>query len=80
MVRTTRHDDGDSSRGARGSQGDDYEFFILAVSVLSIVNMVLLATLSFGSQYWWLVGYVDSILTIVFVFDFSYRLRTAPGA
>jgi voltage-gated potassium channel Kch len=56
-----------------------YEFFILAVSIFSIVNMVLYAALPWGSEFWWLVAYVDSVLTFIFVGDFAYRLLTAPS-
>jgi voltage-gated potassium channel len=54
-----------------------YEFFILAMAVLSIVNLALAILHSFRSQSWWLVLYIETILTIVFVTDFVYRLRTA---
>ena len=55
-----------------------YEFFILAISILSIVNMALWFVLPFESQRWWLVVSVDGILTIIFLIDFTYRLLTAP--
>jgi voltage-gated potassium channel len=56
-----------------------YEFFILAISVLSIVNSGLWFVLPFESQSWWLVVTVDAILTIVFLSDFVFRLMTAPS-
>lgn len=56
-----------------------YEFFILAVSVLSIANMAIGAVLPFQSQSWWLVAFVDSALTIIFVIDFTLRLTSAPS-
>jgi voltage-gated potassium channel len=55
-----------------------YEFFILAISTMSIANMVLTAMLPFRSQSWWLVAFVDAALTIIFLADFIYRLVTAP--
>jgi hypothetical protein len=55
-----------------------YEFFILAVSILSIVNIVLASAAPFGSQPWWLIVYVDASLTLIFIIDFTYRLLTAP--
>lgn len=55
-----------------------YEFFILAISTLSIVNMALAVVLPFKSQSWWLVAFVDAALTIIFLADFVYRLTTAP--
>jgi voltage-gated potassium channel len=55
-----------------------YEFFILAISVMSIVNMAMLFVLPFESQSWWLVAIIDAVLTIIFLVDFTYRLTTAP--
>jgi voltage-gated potassium channel len=55
-----------------------YEFFILAISILSIINLVLAFVFTFESQLWWLVLYVDTILTIIFLIDFLFRLTTAP--
>ena len=55
-----------------------YEFFILAISIMSIINMVLTFVLPFQSQSWWLVAIIDATLTIIFVADFTYRLLTAP--
>ena len=55
-----------------------YEFFILAISVMSILNMALLFVLPFESQSWWLVAIIDAVLTIIFLADFTYRLTTAP--
>lgn len=56
-----------------------YEFFILAVSILSIMNLALAGVLPFRSQSWWLVAYVDIGLTLIFVIDFAFRLLTAPS-
>jgi voltage-gated potassium channel Kch len=56
-----------------------YEFFMLAMAVLSILNLVLLFVFSTRSQSWWLVTFIDASLTIVFVIDFVYRLKTAPS-
>ncbi len=60
-------------------KGTVYELFILAISILSIINMLLLTIFDFESSYWWLVAQIDIALTIIFVLDFSYRLRTAPS-
>lgn len=60
-------------------KGTVYEFFILAVSILSIANMILLGAFMWESQYWWLVAYTDVALTIIFIADFVYRLRTATS-
>lgn len=56
-----------------------YELFILAISILSIVNIVLELVIPFKSQSWWLVLYIDTALTIIFVSDFVYRLTTAAS-
>ena len=56
-----------------------YELFMLALAVLSIVNLVLVAAFAWQSQYWWLVVYIDVVLTAFFLGDFLYRLKTAPA-
>jgi voltage-gated potassium channel len=56
-----------------------YELFVLAISILSIINLALVAILPIRSPQWWLVAYVDAFLTIIFVGDFTYRLTTAPS-
>jgi len=60
-------------------KGTVYELFILAVSILSLFNYVLAAAFTFESQYWWIVADIEIVLTLIFVLDFSYRLRTAPS-
>jgi voltage-gated potassium channel len=60
-------------------KGVAYELFILALSILSIVNLILQAAMEYGSQKWWLIVYVDASLTLVFLGDFTYRLLTAPS-
>jgi voltage-gated potassium channel len=54
-----------------------YEFFMLAMAILSIANLPLLIVFSTGSQSWQLVMFVEAALTLVFVIDFVYRLKTA---
>jgi len=56
-----------------------YEFFMLAVAILSIVNLPLLLIYPFKSQSWDLVMMIEASLTLIFVIDFVYRLRTAPS-
>ena len=69
-----------SQTSERGDlKGTTYEFFILAMSILSIVNLVLIALFDWGSQSWLLIAFVDTALTLVFVIDFGYRLKTAPN-
>lgn len=57
-----------------------YELFILALSVLSIVNLVLLLPFSpLEGQQQDVVLIIDALLTIVFVSDFTYRLVKAES-
>lgn len=56
-----------------------YEFFMLAMATLSIVNLPLSFLFATGSQSWLLIAFVDAALTLVFAIDFVYRLRTAPS-
>jgi voltage-gated potassium channel len=69
--------------GAAVDRGDlkstSYEFFMLAMAVLSIVNLPLLILYPTGSESWYLVWFVEAALTLVFVVDFVYRLLTAPS-
>ncbi len=60
-------------------KGVPYELFMLALAILSIVNLVLEGVLEWKSQPWWLVVYIDVILTAFFLGDFVYRLATAPS-
>src|SRR5262245_6808456 len=52
---------------------------MLAMAILSIANLPLLVIFPFQSQYWYLVGMIEAALTLVFVIDFVYRLRTATS-
>ena len=56
-----------------------YEFFMLAMAVLSIVNLPLLVFFPYESQSWYLVLFIESALTLVFLIDFVYRLKTATS-
>jgi voltage-gated potassium channel Kch len=56
-----------------------YEFFMLAMAILSIANLPLLFIFPYESQSWYLVMMIEGILTLVFVIDFAYRLKTAPS-
>jgi len=56
-----------------------YEFFMLAMAILSIANLPLLIAFTFESQRWYLVAFIEGALTLFFVIDFVYRLRTAPS-
>lgn len=56
-----------------------YEFFMLAMAALSILNLPLSFFFPFRSESWKLIAFVDAALTLVFLIDFVYRLRTAPS-
>jgi voltage-gated potassium channel len=66
-----------TTSGREDLKSTTYEFFILAVSILSIVNLALYGVLTFRSQSWWLIAYVDIALTLIFLVDFVFRLLTA---
>ena len=72
-----------SATSATADRGDlkstSYEFFTLAVAILSIANLPLLIVFPSGSQSWQLVLSVEAALTLIFVIDFGYRLKTAPS-
>jgi hypothetical protein len=53
----------DTGRG--DLKGTTYELFILAVSLLSIVNLGLVAVFPWQSQPWLLVVYIDTALTLI---------------
>jgi len=72
-----------ASQPAPGKREDlksaSYEFFMLAMAILSIANLPLLILYPFESQSWYLVFTIEAVLTAFFVFDFAYRLKTAPS-
>ncbi len=67
-----------AATGREGLRSTTYEFFILAVSILSIANLMMIAVLPWGSQSFWLVVYTDVMLTLIFLIDFALRLLSAP--
>ncbi len=71
------------NRTGRELKGTAYEIFMLLLSLLSAVNTVsiLLARLVApqGGPGQQVILLMDVIITPMFVFDFAYRLRTAPS-
>lgn len=66
----------DASQAELGNTG--YEIFIGALSVLSLVNIVLYALLRDpGTQS--VVRAIDALLSLIFLIDFLVRLRRAPS-
>lgn len=57
--------------------GSSYELFIMALSVLSILNLILLIV-PISSDIKQIVFIVDGGLTIIFLSDFTLRLFSAP--
>ena len=64
--------------GREDLKSTTYEFFILAISILSIVNLALELVVQYRSQSWYLILFIDAALTLIFLADFTYRLTTAP--
>ncbi len=54
-----------------------YEIFIAFISVLSVFNLVLVYLPGVGPQATYVVYTTNAFLTIIFLFDFGYRLVTA---
>ena len=52
---------------------------MLAMAILSIANLPLLLLFSYESQRWYLVMFIEGALTLFFVIDFVYRLKTAQS-
>jgi voltage-gated potassium channel len=59
--------------------GSGYELFIIALSILSIINLGLLFLPWLSDQQQEIVAIVDVGLTIIFLADFSLRLFSAPS-
>ena len=59
-----------------------YELFILLLSLVSILNLAIVLTadfITFDQKTLDVVAIVDILLTVVFVFDFSYRILTTDS-
>jgi voltage-gated potassium channel len=70
---------GTTTPGREDLKSTTYEFFILAISILSIVNLGLMLFVPYGSESWLLILYIDGALTLIFLGDFTFRLVTAPS-
>ena len=66
----------ESSRTELGNTG--YELFVAALSVLSLVNIVLVSLLR-DEALQTVVRVIDILLSVVFLIDFLARLRRAPS-
>ncbi len=55
-----------------------YELFIAAISVLSVFNMVLLYIPGVDPDALHVVSIINTVLTLLFIYDFSLRIATAP--
>ncbi len=56
-----------------------YELFIAFVSVLSIFNMVLIYIPGIDKNAAAVVGIINLVLTLIFLFDFTLRISTTPS-
>ena len=56
-----------------------YELFIAAVSILSVFNMLLAYIPGVDQDALNVVALINSVLTLLFIFDFGLRLATAPS-
>jgi voltage-gated potassium channel len=56
-----------------------YELFIAAVSILSVFNMVLAYIPGVDQDAINVVYIINAVLTLLFIYDFSLRLATAPS-
>jgi len=56
-----------------------YELFIAAVSILSVFNMLLAYIPGVDQDAINVVALINAVLTLLFIFDFSLRLATAPS-
>jgi voltage-gated potassium channel len=56
-----------------------YELFVAAVSILSVFNMILSDIPGVDPDAVNVVLIINSVLTLLFIFDFSLRLATAPS-
>ena len=56
-----------------------YELFIAAISILSVFNMVLAYIPGVDPDAIRVVYIVNAVLTLLFIYDFSLRLATAPS-
>ena len=55
-----------------------YELFIAAISVLSVFNMVLFYIPGVDPDALNVVSIINAVLTLLFIYDFSLRIATAP--
>jgi voltage-gated potassium channel len=61
-----------------GLRNPGYEIFIAALSVLSIVNLILMYAFR-DEQLDYVLAVINIALTIIFIIDFSVRLKAAPS-
>ena len=62
--------------GGRELKGSGYELFVLLISILSVVNTAVVILPLLPEQVQQVALMVDLMILPVFIFDFTYRLRT----
>lgn len=74
------------ARGRRGAtrrselKNTAYEIFIAALSILSIVNLVLVYAVAGNKPLHLVLAVMNGLLSVLFLIDFVYRVATAPNA
>jgi voltage-gated potassium channel len=68
----------DAAEERAGLKNPGYEIFIAALSVLSIVNLVLVFVIQ-DQDLDYVLAIMNAPITIIFLLDFLYRLKSAPS-
>ena len=56
-----------------------YELFVAAISILSVANMLIAYIPSMDPDAIQVLAIINTVLTLLFIFDFGLRLATAPS-
>ncbi len=67
------------ARGKRELKGIGYELFIGALSILSIINLILIVVFRNDPGLQTVLGVINAVMTPIFLGDFLYRLFTATS-
>ena len=78
MAATATEASAEASAGAGELKSIGYEVFVAAVSILSIVNLVLITVVA-GQSLQYVLYAMNAILSVILFGDFCYRLATAPS-
>ena len=67
------------ARPRRELKNTSYEIFIGALSLLAMVNVVLFVLFFQDSNLQLVLAVIDGLLSLIFLGDFLFRLKTAPS-